>query len=378
MGSGAQASQHTIRKLHQGGPVSIREADCLSLRAAHLNCVRCVQACPVGALRLGSEGISLGQACDGCGLCAIPCPTGAIFVEGFEAMERQPRPAGDMFLECGRVPRKKSLAASRQVSCLAGVSVEHLLLHYLEAEVHVPVLIDRGWCLQCPTSRGLAQPWNSSLRLAREILSEAGVPAGLFPWVELHPLATSAGLVRQAVVEQVVDGRRGFLRRLTGQPTEQSSLTADLPTTRDKPVTNWGRRRLLGLAAAVANSYGGRVSPRLFPALEISEACSGQRACVAFCPTGALAEQDDKTSFDAAACIACGACVTACKSGALRLRPEGDGNGYAGVVELAQSRNMECRNCGRPVQMEERVGAGLCLSCVRRRQLTGEAAALFG
>jgi hydrogenase-4 component H len=54
--------------------------------------------------------------------------------------------------------------------------------------------------------------------------------------------------------------------------------------------------------------------------------CDGNAACVAACPTGAIAVSAARWSLDAGACIFCGACERACPREAIKL---------GGVIELA-------------------------------------------
>lgn len=52
-------------------------------------------------------------------------------------------------------------------------------------------------------------------------------------------------------------------------------------------------------------------------AYQISDACVNCGACEAECPQGAISEQGDKRSIDAALCVSCGACVAACPTEAI-------------------------------------------------------------
>ena len=68
-------------------------------------------------------------------------------------------------------------------------------------------------------------------------------------------------------------------------------------------------------------------------------------ACVASCPTGAMAQDvDGWVQVDASLCIACGACVEACPNGALQLKgysiPSGD--------VVARAARMKPENSGCP------------------------------
>ncbi len=59
---------------------------------------------------------------------------------------------------------------------------------------------------------------------------------------------------------------------------------------------------------------GVRGLPELDPAR-----CTREAACVAVCPTGALALGEDDWSIDAGRCVFCAACAQVCPTGAIRL-----------------------------------------------------------
>jgi formate hydrogenlyase subunit 6/NADH:ubiquinone oxidoreductase subunit I len=47
--------------------------------------------------------------------------------------------------------------------------------------------------------------------------------------------------------------------------------------------------------------------------------CDGNAACVAACPTGAIAVEHGTWSLDLGACVFCGACARACPTAAIAL-----------------------------------------------------------
>ena len=52
--------------------------------------------------------------------------------------------------------------------------------------------------------------------------------------------------------------------------------------------------------------------------------CTGCGACVAVCPTGAIALVDGRARIDEEACTGCGACVDACSEGAIQPVVQGE------------------------------------------------------
>jgi uncharacterized protein len=101
---------------------------------------------------------------------------------------------------------------------------------------------------------------------------------------------------------------------------------------------------LLGLSGAVANLGSGFLTRsgklKLHAGLKLehlADRCRECDACVSFCPTGAIAGEPGKISFDARTCNGCIGCFVACPSSAIRIQPEGIPEFQESLVEAAHT-----------------------------------------
>lgn len=100
---------------------------------------------------------------------------------------------------------------------------------------------------------------------------------------------------------------------------------------------------LCGVAGAVCNLGLGLLTrsgkARVHSCLEIAydeSLCEGSKACLGFCPTGAITNEGKKISFDPRTCNGCLGCFMACPHSAISVRPEGIPTFQESVVEAAK------------------------------------------
>ncbi len=101
---------------------------------------------------------------------------------------------------------------------------------------------------------------------------------------------------------------------------------------------------LLGMSGAVANLGMGFLTrsgkAKLHAGLKLehlADRCRDCSACLPYCPTGAIAGEPSKISFDARTCNGCLGCFVACPSSAIRIQPEGIPEFQETVVEAAHT-----------------------------------------
>jgi len=100
---------------------------------------------------------------------------------------------------------------------------------------------------------------------------------------------------------------------------------------------------LLGIAGAIYNlglgtlTRSGKARVHSCLELEFDESrCDGSKACLPYCPTGAIADSGEKISFDARICNGCLGCFMSCPNGAMGIKPEGIPVFQESAVEAAK------------------------------------------
>jgi Fe-S-cluster-containing hydrogenase component 2 len=165
--------------LRDDRPLWHDEGACLPLRSRHGQCRACATVCPVQALEVGVDAVTLGAACVGCGRCTAVCPTGALGLPELDALRipivamaqsasarrrdflqsTQTETARHVRFECRMVPAPALEADSVVLPCLGALTPGRIAAH-VAAGQQVTV-VDRGWCegcAACESPRALNAP----------------------------------------------------------------------------------------------------------------------------------------------------------------------------------------------------------------------------
>jgi len=301
-------------------------------------CDACLSACPADAITGDKEGVRIEpHLCQGCGTCALVCPSGAV---------RYAHPARGFSL----ARLQAALAAWED----AGGGPAGVWIVRPERAAEAPA----GWltyALQEPASLGL-ETWLAVLAAgaARVAVAADGLPDES----------------RRALAQQIAIGR-ALLEGLGLAPAlgliDDGDGLASLPALPARQTVKLSggddKRALLfaaidALAAQAGPRPGGREAASPLPggpmgAVRIhAEQCTLCAACVRICPSGALALAGSmsKLAFTEQRCLQCGLCAHVCPEKAVTLEPRLLYSAQARQTPrvVAEAEMFACTGCGKP------------------------------
>lgn len=374
--------------------VSFSPEACLPARSPLSDCQACADACPVNALESDGARPVLNDACLRCGQCAAACPGGALRVRGFPRPGHEPGAIDDahspsaaatgrpLSIDCWRVPFGESPDNTLRVPCLGGLDSGTLAL--LSAlQPHGVVLLDRGWCCECPVG-GAGPPAQGAEEEARNALKAAGADEARLPHRVSRPLhrkQAASDTIPNAAGEIRVT-RRALFRHIVGHAAaaaeewQQSGISRPDDDAggalRTNPVPP--RKRLLMAMGHFTDVVPADYHPDV---VVDTERCANHQVCAALCPTTALHANAEMPAtgldFNPGDCISCGLCERVCPEQALTLHSRG---GLGGSVTRHQQQ--QCTDCRRRFSPQD--PSGLCSSCRKKNDLLSGGAyeLLFG
>jgi ferredoxin len=324
------------------------EDRCLHGRSRSHDCFRCLQICPVTAIKPENRKIAIDQyLCQGCGACALVCPSDAIQLLNPAQEELLAELAGalsesaamettlpDVFLYDGDIDEnllksRVGITAARmmyvEVEDIGRIGLEVMLVALAYGAGSVTLVCDR----QRPVE--IREALEQQVRLGAEILRGLRMPPDCIRfviWSRVPEQRISAGSSRS--------------------PLPLATFTFD----HDK-------RTLLRLAAQYFHeAYGISPAAIVLPAgapfgvVEIDESCSLCMACAGGCPSGALVSGGDmpRLSLVESRCHQCGLCAAVCPENSIQLRPRLLCNTEAAStpVVLREVEPFKCIACGEP------------------------------
>jgi len=291
--------------------VRIDSSRCLRMRFSESSCRLCTATCPHGAVTL-KGGLSIQSAhCRGCLLCTAVCPAGALehnsdFAACLVQLSRVPQP----ILGCVRTQG----CSNATVSCLAGLSAEHLLAlcHTLPDQL----TLNLSSCGDCPNNTALPR-----LHHDLTFLSESGLLDG---GCRIIIADTAPELVYRA---EALD-RRSFFTSIRNSLFQSAAVMLSGSTQQPGKRNGYGEKRVPA-RRELLNRTRSRLSPERearirqhFDAyVSCDDSCTQCHGCVAICPTGALRSELPGTppAFDRLLCTGCGLCREFCLDGAVRI-----------------------------------------------------------
>ncbi|GFN23411.1 DUF362 domain-containing protein [Thermanaeromonas sp. C210] len=341
------------------GKVGVHAERCVRRFSPRATCRRCLEACPVDAVKLTGEGVKIGE-CNRCGLCTAVCPT-----EALQDPERTPA----FFLARGReilqtygqvgfvcFPRGKEARMGSHligVTCLGGIPVEVVVALATEGKV---VFSRQGQeCTSCPLARG-GEIWEELLALARQMIACLGLPEDRITFLNEAPPAAPAEYRREGEGRAAMGRREFFAALVRGLGLKGASQVSDRP---GMPASR--RAILQEVWSTRASAEKKELWPQ--PGLKLAGPCYLCNICSRLCPQEALVLKGDELLFQPSLCTACGLCIDVCLHGSLAWGEKVSLKEVSSAERkrLATAVTLQCSRCGQEFRASPQTD--LCLRC---------------
>jgi len=314
---------------------------CAHARSGIEGCNRCLEACPAQAISALTESIQINpNLCQGGGVCASVCPTGAIrysYPEPVNTLERlslmiktYSEQGGQAPVVCF-IPEADSIALEELPDHYLPVYVEELASIGLEVWLSALsfgassiLLIDDGTVPEM-----VITPLQDQLKTAWAILSGLGYPESVLRYVkrnELEKDLTSSMPTIEHAKYRVSNDKRQMAYFAIDHLYQQVEQVPEI----------------LSLPAA---SPFGRIMVN-------KEACTLCLACTSVCPANAIKAggESPKLIFQELNCVQCGICARGCPEQAITLesRLVTDPEKRLASTTLNEEQPFHCITCGKP------------------------------
>jgi len=341
-------------RFHKPQFIVCRQNRCLHGRSRSLDCLECVDACPVGAITPKKEEIIIDQyCCQGCGACALACPADVLEMhsplneELLSDILSQVSAEADVLgqgpevilydrqIDADAVDRAAGASRDRllviKVDEIGRIGLEALLLSLVHGAVAVTLL--------CASSRPLKvrQALARQVDLGKEILQGLHWPSQCVRFAVDVPEAADNELSRRNMAQTDAGSFR--------------SVSSSLSFVADRRTLIRQATQLLAQEGSTTDGIISLQPGAPFGAIAIGHRCSLCMACVSACPSGALQSCDDtpRLSLIESRCHQCGLCKAACPEQTIELVPrllyDKEDAGRSAVLREMEPFN--CVECGR-------------------------------
>ncbi len=350
----SRRSLFTVPPIRYRPTPSIRKERC----ATEAGCQLCAMACPSGALWKTNGYFSVDKTiCQGCGVCLAACPREAIKFPGWSLSQFEAQLASllDTATLAGE-PFGLLLACQKAVGRLEelarqGVPYSH---HWLAVTVPCLGMVTPTWILQalvhgadavsllscgadCPF--GQQQAIGGRANFCRRVLRLLGH----YPQ-RVHVLSTSRPMGLLRALQEAPPRKDSRHRSRPGEPLRLGTTEDAFQAIRYLADGDGASHRIV-----LEHPY----SP--FGVLEFwAEGCTGCLACVKACPTGALRSEPlgngVTLAYSPSSCTGCGMCVDVCPESAAKVlgvrRMTNLGILFLGREVLYKHQLVSCEGCG--------------------------------
>lgn len=357
--------------------IHLSASQCVRPLAKESECRKCEAVCPTGAIVIESTLPSINfSACVGCGACHAICPSEALGLDDFSSTDF----FFDFLEEGGNL-----ISCEKNVPCIAGVSVEHLISL---AALKKDIILDMGHCEGCEIAHKcktqILHNYDEACYILEAMESDAKITLENVAFSTEKNESTRREFLRSINLKTFAKTRLDFEREVqkaTDELIEHTLQKADIALLKQKKIPH--KRRILFSAIKRVEK------PSLFHTIDANEIsftsqkvmdeakCTACQMCYRLCPSGALTSdvKNSKIDFDPLLCIKCHVCHDVCESDAITLSKAYSIKEFfePSVQNLVSFNVRNCRECG--MSFSTNSNDKLCYRCKIEEQ---EARDLWG
>jgi len=270
---------------------------CLRNEYYHNQCKECIDICPVNAIDIVKNKISLDEKeCTGCGVCVGVCPSEALVSKNFDPEE---------FALTFRNKDEDEISCKKNSPCLSFFDTHHYI--YMALKKDKDIFVDLKECEGC------------SLNMEGKTLESIKKRVDL---ANSFLKAIESGKEIKIQKEEKKLSRRELFGKFFKEIKNFEFKKEDFEKEHKPEVPKKLTLLKSALKEFLQNSQKSVFEGR-FPFIvkkEINDSCTNCGECVQFCPTGALFYSSDasKIFFQSGKCINCDICDDICKERAIR------------------------------------------------------------
>jgi ferredoxin len=346
-----------MREAHeQQGGIHVQPERCSRIRFAGSLCRRCIDACPIQAIRIGDDLLQIDHSCIACRFCIPACPN-EVFSQDPPSLGAED---GPNLLYCSALLEKKDKALLAKTPhfitpCVGSIPAHRILEQPLCSKP--PLEVITGPCDSCSLAAGERSFRNgeNEVRALLELLRVESMPFSMRPAAESDraDLLQKVGRHKKELEEKSAMSRRDLFLRFRERVLSQDVSGQDsVCVPPDQRGPNQYMRRVIAIVHARLTD---EIRLRKIPFLRdivVGEDCTGCGVCAALCPTGALSMGGERGRpellWKPAHCSRCDLCLEACPRKAIRFLPGVEPEKIARETATAVRRFYShiCPECG--------------------------------
>ena len=305
-------------------------------------CRRCMDVCPVDAIRIEGATVRIGDGCLRCDLCVATCPTEVFAIRSnaplalYDKVAKVAAAYEQCYVTCTHALDRLPEANEVLLPCVGAVAPEvwfNLLCEFPNLSVYLPL----GVCDDCRTTTGeealgeaiaVAEEWSGeSVGLEVDEADLGREQKRAYKRSQFVSSMTQAGTRMVSRTAPVLAGAQAVAKRLQAHTKQINDLQRALDGAVGSQGTNSRRRTLTRrrrLVLAALQRFPDLAEDMNLPFPDVdADLCTMCGDCAKACTVHALQIDDaGRVRVEQSYCVCCGSCAAACAEGAITMREQ--------------------------------------------------------